>query len=74
MAVTNKDFGARVGCSESMASRVRSGKRLPSPSLLRLIITKCELDAEQAMTAWLAGREGFSEYITKEVFAGSVAA
>lgn len=31
--MTNEDFGLKVGCSESMASRMRNGERRPGTDL-----------------------------------------
>lgn len=35
--VTNKEFGRKVGCHHSMASRIRAGKRLPSVEMMNRI-------------------------------------
>lgn len=66
--MTNEQFGGRVGCSESMASRLRSGKRRPGTELLFAIVTEFDLDREATEKAFLAGKEAFGRYLCANVF------
>jgi transcriptional regulator with XRE-family HTH domain len=64
----NEEFGARVGCHYSMASRLYNGERLPSRELLRRIIDAFELDRAEAYLAFDLGPEVFSQYLRDNVF------
>lgn len=66
--MTNLEFGERVGCSESMASRLRSGDRLPGREQLGRIVAEFELNQEEAFAAYTAGRMAFGKYVTEKVF------
>lgn len=66
--MTNEEFGERVDCHYSMASRLRTGARLPSRDLLRRIIAEFGLDRMEAYDAYDQGRDGFSRYIRDKVF------
>lgn len=65
--VTNEEFGDRVGCDFTMASRLRTGDRLPSRDLLRRIVAVYDLDGSEALRASESG-ETFSAYLRKHVF------
>lgn len=65
--MTNEEFGERVGCHYSMASRLRNGERLPSRDLLRRIISAFELDRVEAYEAYDQGKEAFSRYLRDTV-------
>lgn len=66
--ITNEEFGAKVGCDFTMASRLRNGKRLPSRELLESIVNVYHLDANEALAATRAGREAFATYLDRTVF------
>jgi transcriptional regulator with XRE-family HTH domain len=66
--MTNEEFGDKVGCHYSMASRLRNGERLPSRDLLRRIISAFKLDRAEAYEAYDQGREAFSQYLRDAVF------
>lgn len=66
--MTNEDFGDKVGCHYSMASRLRNGERLPSRDLLRRIISAFGLNRAEAYEAYDQGREEFSRYLRDTVF------
>jgi len=65
--MTNEEFGERVGCHYSMASRLRNGERLPSRDLLRRIISAFELNRAEAYEAYDQGKEEFSRYLRATV-------
>lgn len=65
--MTNEEFGERVGCHYSMASRLRNGERLPSRDLLRRIISAFELNRAEAYDAYDQGKEAFSQYLRDTV-------
>lgn len=67
--MTNEQFGGRVGCSESMASRLRAGKRRPGTELLFAIMQEFDLDREATERAFLGGAESFGAYLRENVFA-----
>jgi hypothetical protein len=66
--LTLEQFGAQVGISESYASYVKNGRRLPSGNVLVQIILAFELEPVPAMTAYQDGREAFGKFIRKTVF------
>jgi len=66
--VTNEEFGERVGCDYTMASRLRGGKRLPSRELLERIVSAYQLDGGEALAATAGGPEVFSRYLVDHVF------
>lgn len=68
MAMTNEDFAAKVGVTDSYASYLRNGKRLPSGDLLVTIIMKFELDPIPAMKAYQDGSDAFGTYLRDHVF------
>lgn len=57
--VTNGEFGRKVGVSESMASRIRSGQRLPSAAVLHKIHTEYGIPLDSLMRARDTGAEQF---------------
>ncbi len=67
--VTNEEFGERVGCDYTMASRLRGGKRLPSRELLERIVAAYDLDANEALAATATGPVAFARYLSDHVFA-----
>lgn len=66
--VTNRSFAEKVGCTESYASYVRNGKRLPSGTTLVRIITVYKLAPIAAMDAYAKGKEAFGKFLTDNVF------
>lgn len=66
--VTNEEFGARVRCDFTMASRLRNGVRLPSRDLLGRIVAAYGLDANEALQATSQGAEVFSAYLREKIF------
>lgn len=66
--VTNNEFGDRVGCDFTMASRLRNGERLPSRELLERIVAAYGLDGNEALAATRAGRSAFKEFLRVKVF------
>lgn len=66
--VTNEEFGQKVGCDFTMASRLRNGQRLPSRERLEQIVSAYGLDANEALRASAAGPEAFSLYLKAKVF------
>lgn len=63
--MTNEDFGKAVGCSHSMASRLRAGKRLPSASLMERIGTVFGIPADEMLRAHKRGADSFGRLIRK---------
>lgn len=66
--ITNEEFGKRVGCHYSMASRLRHGERMPSLALLTRIVNEFGLNQEEAWTAVNQGPEAFSAFLRAKVF------
>lgn len=66
--VTNEEFGSKVGCDFTMASRLRNGQRLPSRELLERIVTAYGLDANEALRASAGGHASFAAYLKVEIF------
>jgi transcriptional regulator with XRE-family HTH domain len=69
--MTNDEFGDKVGCDFTMASRLKNGQRLPSRELLERIVEAYDLDANEALAATRAGRAAFKEYLRANVFEAS---
>ncbi len=65
--MTNEEFAAKVGIHFSMASRLRTGKRLPSAKVLRRISKTFKLSAAELLDAHNRGPEEFSQYLNTHV-------
>lgn len=70
--MTNEEFGLIVGCSESMASRLRSGSRRPGTDLRDRIIAafKLDKDLDTLREVMAASRDAkkFGAFLRKHVF------
>lgn len=64
--VTNEEFGAKVGCDFTTASKLRNGTRLPSRELLERIIRAYDLDANDAIQATRS--DTFGDYLKTMIF------
>lgn len=62
------EFAERVGCNYTMASRLRSGKRNPSATMLVKIVDAFGLDYRQTMLAYAAGPRSFAAFLQRVVF------
>ena len=67
MALTNSEFARLTSCSESMASRLRGGKRLPSAALRDRITRMFELDPADVML-YFESAELFGRFLRTQVF------
>ena len=70
MAVSNARFASIAGCSESMASRLRNGHRLPSAALRDRITLEFGLEPGEVIKAF-ASPEAFGSFLREHVFGGS---
>jgi len=61
--MTNQEFGERVGVTHSMASRIRSGHRLPSTGVLVRIHEQFGVPLQELMDAHQNGCEAFGRLI-----------
>lgn len=71
MSLTNLEFASKLGITDSYASYLRNGQRLPSGEILVKIIMKFEMSPEQTRDAHLAYLEGgsaFGAFLRREVF------
>lgn len=66
--MTNRAFGEAIGVTDSYASYLRNGQKLPSAVTLIHIVFKFKLDPIPVMTAYLGGKEAFGEYLRTQVF------
>jgi transcriptional regulator with XRE-family HTH domain len=66
--MTLEDFASRVDCHLSTASRLRSGERLPSLTLLARIGREFELPLPELVAQYERGRPAFAEYLRTNVF------
>lgn len=71
--MTNREFGEHVGVDHTTASRLRSGKRLPSCGLFIRIVTTFDLDWDKAAKAYLRGSDAFGALLRDYVFKDRVA-
>lgn len=69
MALTNQQFGERIGCHHSMASRIRAGKRMPGPNLIQRISEEYGIPLKQLMDARKRGEEAMGSLIRRKIFA-----
>lgn len=65
---SNTTFARRVGCNHTMASRLRSGERMPSTDMLIRICDAYELDKTVALDKYGKGREAFSAWLRESIF------
>lgn len=65
---SNTDFARKVGCNHTMASRLRSGQRMPSSAMMLSICKAYNLDEGEALRMYGEGRESFSAWLRKNVF------
>lgn len=65
--MTNQEFANAVGCSTTMASRMRNGKRAPSVATLRACIAAFDLDFEEALD-YAGSPVGWGAYLRQFVF------
>lgn len=65
--MTNRQFAAEIGVTESYASYIRAGKRLPGAAALVEIITVFELDANEVVHAYREGPKALAEYLSHKV-------
>lgn len=72
--MTNAEFGRRVGCSHSMASRIRSGHRLPGLDLMARISEQFGIPVATLLKARQAGPGAMAELLEKRVRGARVAA
>lgn len=63
MALTNEEFGTKVGCHHSMASRLRSGKRLPGVVLMGRISKAYRIPMDDLMAAHRKGPKAFARLL-----------
>lgn len=70
--MTNEEFGLRVGCSESMASRLRSGDRRPGTDLRGRIMVAFgfdkDLDTLKAFNEAAEDAKAFGKLLRDKVF------
>lgn len=67
-ALTNEEFGKRIGVTHSMASRLRAGKRLPSVTVLRSISREFGIPAKDLLDAHNRGAGEFGALIRARCF------
>ncbi len=68
-AITNVEFGRRVGCSHSMASRIINGHRLPSIDVIERIRAEYDVDLDAMLDARRQGAQAFGVLMREQVIA-----
>lgn len=63
MALTNSELGQRLGCSQSMASRLRAGKRLPGHAQLPRVLDALNVPLAQGVAAYAKGPAAFGRLV-----------
>jgi transcriptional regulator with XRE-family HTH domain len=63
--MTNVEFGRRVGCSHSMASRIRSGNRLPGLDLMNRISEEFGISIAALVRARAAGPAAMADLLDR---------
>lgn len=61
--MTNEELGKLIGCSHSMASRLRAGKRLPSTALMGRIGEVFGIPADKLLRAHKKGADAFGRLL-----------
>lgn len=68
MAVTNREFAEATGCDDTMASRLRNGKRLPGADLLLRIHEAYQVPLDALHDARTRGRKAMGELLRNSIF------
>lgn len=63
--ITNQALGDLIGVDHSMASRLRSGERLPSADTMRRIAAAFDVDGGVLLAEHGKGRESFGLYFSQ---------
>lgn len=70
--ITNEEFGLKVGCDPTMASRLRGGQRLPSRQRMEQIVrvygSHDPTFGSRALLASSRGPDAFAEFLRVEIF------
>lgn len=66
--MTNQEFADAIGCHHSMASRLRSGSRLPSIDLMERISQEFQIPITELLSARREGAEEFGRVLRDRVF------
>lgn len=72
--MTNNEFAEILGCHHSMASRIRSGERLPGANRLRAISLALDVSLDELLGAYEDGPEEFGKLIRSRIRSLSKAA
>lgn len=67
MALTNSELGERLGCSHSMASRLRAGKRLPGHASLPRVLQALDIPLDEGVRAYSKGPEAFGRLVRRHL-------
>jgi transcriptional regulator with XRE-family HTH domain len=65
--MTNRQFAAEIGVTESYASLIRAGKRLPGAAALVEMVVKFELDANELIRAYREGPKALAGFLNERV-------
>lgn len=65
--ISNVEFGAAVGCDHSMASRIRSGHRLPGLDLMTRISEEFGIPMSTLLKARQAGPAEIAKLLARRV-------
>jgi transcriptional regulator with XRE-family HTH domain len=65
--MTNEDFGRRIGVGQSMASRIRNGRRLPGVATMHRIHEELGIPLSDLVVAHEAGSQEFGRLIRQHL-------
>jgi transcriptional regulator with XRE-family HTH domain len=65
--MTNRQFAVAIGVTESYASLIRAGKRLPGAAALVSIATVFNLDANQLVRAYQRGPIAVAQFLEERL-------
>jgi transcriptional regulator with XRE-family HTH domain len=65
--MTNRQFATAIGVTESYASLIRAGKRLPGAAALVEIAIVFDLDANKLVQAYRRGPEAMAEFLNEQL-------
>lgn len=64
--ISNKEIAAKLQVSESMASRLCSGERMPSTETFALMVKEFDIDGNEALAEYRKGPQNFGPWLTRK--------
>lgn len=61
--MTNAELGRKLGVTESYASYLRNGRRMPSGTVLSKLVAELGMDGTELLRAYRSGPEAMATYL-----------